>query len=90
MKRLLVLLAVLWGGAQLSIVHCQLSMDLDEVQVTGQRRLRDTGVQRTVLDSLVLHQNVALSMSDILTQHSTLSIKSYGRATESTAEFPST
>ena len=51
-------------------------MDLDEVQVTGQRRLRDTGVQRTVLDSLVLHQNVAHSMSDILTQHSTLFIKS--------------
>ena len=65
-------------------------MDLDEVQVTGQRRLRDTGVQRTVLDSLVLHQNVALSMSDILTQHSTLFIKSYGRATESTAEFRGT
>lgn len=65
-------------------------MDLDEVQVTGQRRLRDTGVQQTVLDSLVLHQNVALSMSDILTQHSTLFIKSYGRATESTAEFRGT
>ena len=65
-------------------------MDLDEVQVTAHRRLVDTGVQKTVLDTAILHQNVALSMSDILTQHSTLFIKSYGRATESTAEFRGT
>lgn len=90
MKRLLLLLAVLWGGAQWSIVRCQLSADLDEVQVMAHRRLKDTGVQQTVLDTAVLHQNVALSMSDILTQHSTLFIKSYGRATESTAEFRGT
>lgn len=90
MKRLILLLLVLCGGAQLSIVHCQLSGDLDEVQVLAHRRLVDTGVQKTVLDTAVLHQNVALSMSDILTQHSTLFIKSYGRATESTAEFRGT
>ena len=63
---------------------------LHEVQVTAYRRLKDTGVQQTVLDTTVLHQNIALSMSDILTQHSTLFIKSYGRATESTAEFRGT
>ena len=59
-------------------------------EVTASRRLKDTGLQQTVLDTTVLHQNVALSMSDILTQHSTLFIKSYGRATESTAEFRGT
>ena len=75
---------------QLSIVHCQLSIDLHEVQVLAHRRLKDTGLQQTVLDTTVLHENVALSMSDILTQHSTLFIKSYGRATESTAEFRGT
>lgn len=64
--------------------------NLQEVQVTASRRLKDTGIQQTRLDSAVLHQNVALSMSDILTQHSTLFIKSYGRATESTAEFRGT
>ena len=85
MKRVLFLLAMLYGGAQLSIVKCQLSVDMDEVQVTAHRRLKDTGVQQTRLDTSVLHQNIALSMSDILTQHSTLFIKSYGRSTESTA-----
>ena len=63
---------------------------MDEVQVTVHRRLKDTGIQKTVLDTTVLHQNIALSMSDILTQNSTLFIKSYGRATESTAEFRGT
>ncbi len=63
---------------------------LEEVEVVGLRRLKDAGVQQTLLDTAVLHQNVALSMSDILTQHSTLFIKSYGRATEATAEFRGT
>ena len=63
---------------------------MHEVQVTAHRRLKDTGIQKTVLDTTVLHQNIALSMSDILTQNSTLFIKSYGRATESTAEFRGT
>lgn len=63
---------------------------MHELSVTAHRRLSDTGVQRTTLDTLVLHQNVALSMSDVLTRHSSLFIKSYGRATESTAEFRGT
>ena len=64
---------------------------MHELSVTASfRRLNDTGVQRTTLDTTVLHQNVAHSMSDILTQHSPLFIKSYGRATESTAEFRGT
>ena len=46
-----------------------------EVSVAAFRRIGDTGLQRTTLDTLVLHQNVALSMSDILTQHSSLFIK---------------
>jgi len=87
----------LFCAAQLSTFNFQLSTcfaqevrNLKELQVTAQRRLKDTGVQQTVLDTTVLHQNVAQSMSDILTQHSTLFIKSYGRATEATAEFRGT
>ena len=97
MRRLITFFTILYGvaqwsmlNAQSSMVNGQRSMDLDEVQVTAHRRLVDTGVQKTVLDTAILHQNVALSMSDILTQHSTLFIKSYGRATESTAEFRGT
>ncbi len=68
----------------------QQEQTLHEVQVTAHRRLKDTGLQQTVLDTAILHQNVAQSMADILTHNSTLFVKSYGRATESTVEFRGT
>ncbi len=71
-------------------LYAQRDSTLHEVEVESTRRLKDAGIQQTTLDTMVLHQNVALSMSDILSQHSTLFIKSYGRATESTAEFRGT
>lgn len=61
-----------------------------EVYVAANRRLSDTGIEKTVLDTTLLRQNLSYSMADILTRHSTLFIKSYGRATESTAEFRGT
>ena len=63
---------------------------LQEVEVTAKRPLKNTGIEKTQLDTMVLHDNIALSMADILQQSSTLFIKSYGRATESTAEFRGT
>ena len=68
----------------------QETTSLRGVQVTAQRRLTDTGLQKSSLDSTVLHDHIASSLADILTRHSTLFIKSYGRATESTAEFRGT
>lgn len=64
--------------------------NLSELDVTAKRRLQDTGVEVTSLDTTILHDNISLSMADILSQHSTLFIKSYGRATEATAEFRGT
>lgn len=66
------------------------TIHLHEVRVAAARRLADTGVEKTTIDSAVLHQNVALSLADILQSNTTLFIKSYGRATESTAEFRGT
>ena len=63
---------------------------LQEVEVTAKRPLKNTGIEKTVLDTLVLHENISLSMADVLQQNTTLFIKSYGRATESTAEFRGT
>jgi len=81
---LLVFPLMLWAQDDRRTVH------LDDVQVVANRRLKDVGVEKTVLDTLVLHDNVSLSMGDILSQHSSLFIKSYGRATEATAEFRGT
>lgn len=66
------------------------SHNMNEVSVSAHRRMKDAGIQKTAIDSAILHENLAYSMSDILTKHSTLFIKSYGRATESTAEFRGT
>ena len=64
--------------------------NLNEVNVFANRRLKDAGIEKMTLDTLILHDNVSLSMGDILSQHSCLFIKNYGRATEATAEFRGT
>ena len=64
--------------------------DMRQLEVIAKRRLQDTGIEKTSLDTTTLHDNISLSMADILSQHSTLFIKSYGRATEATAEFRGT
>jgi len=81
---IIALLPSLLLSAQETNVH------LDDVQVVANRKLKDIGIEKTTLDTLVLHDNISLSMGDILSKHSTLFIKSYGRATESTVEFRGT
>lgn len=85
MRELLTFIIALMTGATASA-----QTSLRQVNVNAQRRLQDTGVEVTRLDTTVLHDNISLSMADILSQHSTLFIKSYGRATEATAEFRGT
>ncbi|MCR4922264.1 MAG: TonB-dependent receptor [Bacteroidaceae bacterium] len=96
MKRvilLLVLQALLVGYARPQTSGHQWRERTDTlrtVRVNASRRLRDTGLQTTTLDTLALRESISLSMADVLTQHSALFVKSYGRATESTAEFRGT
>ncbi len=66
------------------------TVHLDDVQVVANRRLKDVGVEMTKLDTVILHDNISLSMADILSKNSTLFVKSYGRATESLVEFRGT
>lgn len=87
MRKLPLALLVLALPATLVAQH---ETTLRSVQVTAQRRLVHTGSQRTELDSAALRESIAHSMGDILERHSTLFVKSYGRATESTAEFRGT
>ena len=63
---------------------------IDSVVVAARRALREVGVQKTALDTLALRDNVTMSMADVLSQSSTVFIKSYGRATLSTASFRGT
>lgn len=66
------------------------STHIDEIPIYGQRPIKEIGTQETKFDSLVLQENIALSMADVLTFNSSVYIKSYGRATLSTVSFRGT
>jgi iron complex outermembrane receptor protein len=63
---------------------------IDSATVTAQRIMKDIGVQQTKLDTVALRENISTSMADVLTQNTVIFIKSYGRATLSTASFRGT
>jgi iron complex outermembrane receptor protein len=52
--------------------------------------MKEIGAQLTKFDSVVLKENIALSMADVLTFNSPIFVKSYGRATLSTVSFRGT
>lgn len=61
-----------------------------QVTVYGRRPMREIGIDETRFDSLALQENIAQSMADVLTFHSGVFVKSYGRATLSTVAFRGT
>lgn len=61
-----------------------------EVTVTARRPMKEIGVEQTLLDSIALKENIALSMADVLAFNSSIFVKSYGRATLSTVSFRGT
>ncbi|MBO5920614.1 MAG: TonB-dependent receptor [Bacteroidales bacterium] len=63
---------------------------LKEITVLGERPMKEIGAQLTKFDSVVLKENIALSMADVLTFSSPIFVKSYGRATLSTVSFRGT
>lgn len=56
-------------------------IEIERIEVRGKRLLKEIGVQRTRLDSVVLHDNIAQSMGDVLSKGANTFIKSYGRGT---------
>ncbi len=63
---------------------------LDTVTVMGKRPFRDIGTTKTVLDTLILRESITNSLADILSQSTSIFIKSYGRGTMATASFRGT
>ncbi len=63
---------------------------LPTVTVTAKRPLKDIGIEKTVIDSAALRDNIALTMANILTYNSSVFVKSYGRASLSTVAFRGT
>lgn len=92
MARYGLLIWILWFASEAFAQEGKVDyeLDLEEVPVLAKRPLKHIGIQKTRLDTVVLHESPALSMADVLLQHSTLFVKSYGRATLATAEFRGT
>lgn len=97
MRNLLRILSALVG--LLLMVECPVAAQGDwlkdgihikEIQVVGQRPMKEIGLQQTQIDSVALNENIALSMADLLTFNSSIFVKSYGRATLSTVAFRGT
>lgn len=89
MKRLIVGVLLLFPCV-LMAQRLSKGLHIPEVTIYGKRPMKDIGVQKTRLDSVVLKENIALSMADILTFNSSIFVKSYGRATLSTVSFRGT
>ena len=89
MKRLLLGFLCLLPG-MLPAQRLSKGLHLPEVTIYGKRPMKDIGVQKTRMDSVVLKENIALSMADVLTFNSSIFVKSYGRATLSTVAFRGT
>ena len=66
------------------------TIPIKEVTVYGYRPMKEIGVQQTKFDSVILKENIALSIADVLTFNSSIFVKSYGRATLSTVAFRGT
>ena len=65
-------------------------INIADVTVYGKRPMKEIGAQQTRFDTLMLKENIALSMADVLTFNSSIFVKSYGRATLSTVAFRGT
>lgn len=65
-------------------------LNLPEISIYAERPMKDIGVQQTKMDSVVLKENIALSVADILTFNTPIFVKNYGRATLSTVAFRGT
>ena len=65
-------------------------LEIPDVEVVAYRPMRDIGVEQTKIDSAMLHQNISLSMADILSFNSSIFVKNSGRATLSTVAFRGT
>ncbi|HOO43114.1 MAG TPA: TonB-dependent receptor, partial [Bacteroidales bacterium] len=90
MKYLVLFLCILSCPSVLEAQDTLEVRQLDSIRIVAQRRLRDMGVQKTSLDSAGLRNDITGSLAQVLSQNSTVFIKSYGRATLSTASFRGT
>ncbi|TRZ74047.1 MAG: hypothetical protein D4R97_04540, partial [Bacteroidetes bacterium] len=63
---------------------------LSQVEVTGSFTLRNQGFKKVRIDSTILVQYLSADLSTILSQYSTVFVKSYGNGSLATPSFRGT
>ncbi len=90
MRHFFCILLTLCAVTNLWAQNTAYTIDIEQVGVVAHRPIRELGMQKSLIDSTALRDNIALSLSDVLTYNSSIFIKQYGRATLSTASFRGT
>jgi outer membrane cobalamin receptor len=84
----LVVLAALPAFSQSDLEN--IPQHLEKVVITAKQPLKEKGLVKTKIDTMVMLQCVNASLSDLLSNHTSLFIKSYGQGSLATASFRGT
>lgn len=85
-----VLLLLVFQGAIAQTNMYKDTLHLRTVNVWANRKIEHIGVTRTKIDSIVLHESICNTLSEVLSQNTTIFIKNYGRGSMATASFRGT
>lgn len=60
---------------------------IPEIEVIARKKLEETGLKITRPDSMAMWNGITSTLSELLTQHTPVFIRSYGRGSQATANF---
>jgi iron complex outermembrane receptor protein len=90
--KIFILLAVIPVTPNLSVFSQGLrdTFNISAVEIYAVRPLESTGINKTKMDSLALREKANLSLAELLSEHTHIFIKTYGRGAMASASFRGT
>lgn len=85
-----IFILLFWVGNRSNAQRLADTIRIDEVKVVGQRKIEEIGLTKTRPDSIAMISMATATLSELLSKHSPVFIKSYGRGSEATASFRGT
>jgi len=91
-KLLLLFLVIMFFSVKVYSQHFLDTIKIGEIKVSGQNHFKkeEAGVKSTKVDSMIMIDKINVSLSDILSQNTTVFIKDLGRGALATASFRGT
>ena len=88
-KQLYIILLLLFANQVFSQIDKD-TLKINEVTISAKRPLEDAGINKTKIDTLVMQKAINLSLSDILSENTSVFVKNNGRGAMSTVSFRGT